>query len=125
MTVPYRKKLIEVGLLTTIPFQQTPKGARIDFRIYDYPDGLGNFFVGDGQGRLVGDSQPVNNPEEAREVLEKIWARAMSLQLEPSDAGPQSQTITEQFADVIGTVSALPEDMAAQHDHYVHGVSKI
>jgi len=110
--------------LTTIPFQQTPKGARIDFRIYVYPDGHGNFVVGDEQGRLVGDSQPVNNPAEAREVLEKIWARAMSLQPKPSDAGPQSQTIADQFADVIGTVSDLPEDMAAQHDHYVHGVSK-
>ena len=36
-------------------------------------------------------------------------------------AGP---TLAEQFADVIGTVSDLPSDMAAQHDHYLHGAPK-
>ena len=30
-------------------------------------------------------------------------------------------TLAEQFADVIGTVPDLPSDMAAQHDHYLHG----
>ena len=33
-------------------------------------------------------------------------------------------TLAEQFADVIGSVPELPSDMAAQHDHYLHGVSK-
>jgi len=36
-------------------------------------------------------------------------------------AGP---TLAEQFADVIGTVPELPADMAAQHDHYLHGAPK-
>jgi hypothetical protein len=30
-------------------------------------------------------------------------------------------TLAEQFADVIGAVPELPSDMAAQHDHYLHG----
>ena len=38
----------------------------------------------------------------------------------PTD-GP---TLAEQFADVIGTVPDLPSDMAAQHDHYLHGAPK-
>ena len=33
-------------------------------------------------------------------------------------------TLAEQFADVIGTVPDLPPDMAAQHDHYLHGAPK-
>ncbi len=33
-------------------------------------------------------------------------------------------TLAEQFADVIGTVPDLPPDMAAQHDHYLHGALK-
>lgn len=35
-----------------------------------------------------------------------------------SEQGP---TLTEQFGDVIGTVPELPPDMAARHDHYLHG----
>jgi uncharacterized protein len=73
---------------------------------------------------LCGKPQPVNNPAEARDVLERIWNRAMSLEPESTSAAPPAPTIADQFADVIGTVSDLPEDMAAQHDHYVHGAPK-
>jgi hypothetical protein len=33
----------------------------------------------------------------------------------------KQQTLANKFRDVIGKASALPEDMAAQHDHYIHG----
>jgi len=33
-------------------------------------------------------------------------------------------TLAERFADVIGKATDLPEDMAAQHDHYIHGTPK-
>lgn len=33
-------------------------------------------------------------------------------------------TLAEQFADVIGSVSDLPPDMAENHDHYIHGTPK-
>ncbi len=36
----------------------------------------------------------------------------------------EGRTLAEQFADVIGTVPGLPPDMAAQHDHYLHGAPK-
>ncbi len=40
------------------------------------------------------------------------------------DLPPQRPTLAEQFADIIGTVPELPPDMAAQHDHYLHGAPK-
>ena len=52
--------------LTTVPIQQTPKGARLELRLYVYPDGHGNFCVEDEKGRLSGKPQPVNNPAEAQ-----------------------------------------------------------
>jgi len=110
--------------LTTFPIQQTPKGARLDLRLYVYPDGHGNVFTEDEKGQLCSNSQPVNNPAEALDVLERIWNRAMNVERESGNAQPRQPTIAEQFADVIGTVPDLPEDMAARHDHYVHGAPK-
>ena len=110
--------------LTAIPIKQTPEGARLDLRVYVYPDGHGNFLVEDENGVAVAGGQPVNNPAEARDVLEKIWNRAMNLKSVSSAEEPRQPTIAEQFADLIGTVPDLPEDMAAQHDHYIHGVPK-
>ena len=37
---------------------------------------------------------------------------------------PQEPTLAEKFRNVIGKASSLPEDMAAQHDHYIHGSPK-
>ena len=34
------------------------------------------------------------------------------------------KTLAERFEGLIGAVSDLPEDLAAQHDHYVHGTPK-
>ena len=43
----------------------------------------------------------------------------------PAESSPaERRTLAEQFADVIGTVPELPADMAAQHDHYLHGAPK-
>jgi hypothetical protein len=108
--------------LTKIPIRQTPKGARLDLRVYVYPDGHGNFYVEDETGRSFTNGQPVNNPDEAREVLEKLWSRAMSAKSTAQVA--ETQTLADQFADVIGSASDLPSDMAAQHDHYLHGAPK-
>jgi hypothetical protein len=111
--------------LTTIPIQHTEKGARLDLRLYVYPDGHGDFCVEDKDGRSDGNPQPVNNAEEAREVLEKIWSRAMKLKAESATpAVAPTRTIAERLADVIGIAPDLPEDMAAQHDHYIHGAPK-
>ena len=106
--------------LATIPIQQTENGARLGLRLYIYPDGHGDLCVEDEQGRLLGRPQPVTNLVEAREVLEKIWNRAMTLEVEPAGR----KTLAEQLGDLIGSVPDLPSDMAAQHDHYLHGAPK-
>jgi len=53
---------------------------------------------------------------DGTEVRVEPFSRDESIAVE----GP---TLAEQFADVIGTVPDLPSDMAAQHDHYLHGAS--
>jgi len=35
-----------------------------------------------------------------------------------------SRTLAERFGDVIGAASELPEDLAENHDHYLHGAPK-
>lgn len=110
--------------MAALPIQGTPKGARLNLRLYVYPDGHGNFCVEDEQRHSIGNPQPVNNPVEACEVLEKLWNRAMSLTPEPHKPATRAPTIADQFADVIGAAPDLPKDMAAQHDHYIHGAPK-
>ncbi len=39
-------------------------------------------------------------------------------------ASPGKPTLAEQLGDLIGSVPDLPPDMAAQHDHYLHGAPK-
>jgi hypothetical protein len=39
-------------------------------------------------------------------------------------AGELRKTLAEQLGDLIGSVPELPTDMAAQHDHYLHGAPK-
>jgi hypothetical protein len=34
------------------------------------------------------------------------------------------KTLAERFANIIGAANDLPSDMAAQHDHYIHGTPK-
>lgn len=38
------------------------------------------------------------------------------------EAGPA--TLAERFASVIGIVEGLPDDLAENHDHYLHGQPK-
>jgi hypothetical protein len=38
---------------------------------------------------------------------------------------PALPTYADKFKNVIGKASSLPEDMAAQHDHYIHGSPRI
>lgn len=45
------------------------------------------------------------------------------VRVEPVSAAPR-KTLAERFKDVIGTVPDLPEDMARNHDHYIHGTPK-
>jgi hypothetical protein len=40
---------------------------------------------------------------------------------DPPEAGP---TLYERYKDFIGVVDGLPEDMADEHDHYIHGTPR-
>jgi hypothetical protein len=41
----------------------------------------------------------------------------------PEETGPR-KTLAERFKNVIGAARNLPDDMAANHDHYLHGTPK-
>lgn len=44
----------------------------------------------------------------------------------PDDAGADSArgTFAERYAKYVGIADALPEDFAANHNHYLHGAPK-
>ncbi|HJT36107.1 MAG TPA: hypothetical protein VJ783_29055 [Pirellulales bacterium] len=109
--------------LTSLPIQSTPNGVRLDLRLYIYPDGHGNFLVEDENGKARTPGQPVNDSGEARDVLEKIWNRAMGAKEKPAPS-PRRNTLAERLGDLIGSVPELPADMAEHHDHYLHGAPK-
>jgi hypothetical protein len=39
-------------------------------------------------------------------------------------ARPLARTLAERLASVVGRADGLPDDLAAQHDHYLHGQPK-
>jgi hypothetical protein len=41
-----------------------------------------------------------------------------------ADTGSESPTLYEVFKDFIGQAEGLPSDLAAEHDHYIHGTPK-
>ena len=47
----------------------------------------------------------------------------IEVSVEPILPAPR-KTLAEQLGDLIGSVPDLPTDMAAQHDHYLHGAPK-
>jgi hypothetical protein len=47
----------------------------------------------------------------------------MKVEIVP-DVVPARKTLAERFGNIIGAVDDLPEDMAANHDHYLHGTPK-
>ena len=41
-----------------------------------------------------------------------------------SGAGAEEPTLYDALKDIIGQAEGLPEDFAAEHDHYLHGTAK-
>lgn len=37
---------------------------------------------------------------------------------------PETPTLAERYAAIIGIIDDLPPDMAEQHDHYIHGTPR-
>jgi hypothetical protein len=58
-------------------------------------------------GTIVLDAE-VQLPEGTEVIVEPVTSRS-------------KPTLAEQLGDLIGSVPDLPPDMAAQHDHYLHG----
>ncbi len=50
-------------------------------------------------------------------------AEGTVVDVEPVASKPD-KTLAEQFADVIGQAPDLPPEMAAHHDHYLHGAPR-
>jgi len=49
------------------------------------------------------------------------------VQIEPVELGTEeskTRTLAELFKTVAGKAQGLPSDLAAQHDHYLHGLPK-
>ena len=57
---------------------------------------------------------PDGTPVEVRAV-------EPSAPLDSPEAGP---TLYERYKDFIGIAEGLPEDMAEEHDHYIHGTPR-
>jgi hypothetical protein len=50
-------------------------------------------------------------------------AEGTVVRIEPVEPSPR-KTLAERFKNVIGAAVDLPEDMAKNHDHYLHGTPK-
>ena len=48
----------------------------------------------------------------------------VEVEVRPVDAGGQGPTLYERLQGVVGSADGLPEDMADNHDHYIHGTPK-
>lgn len=74
-------------------------------------------------GQVVLDSL-LNVPNGTRvvisvEIRDKKGAGANGAQVEASHP-----TLAERFGNIMGVIDDLPEDMAENHDHYLHGTPK-
>jgi hypothetical protein len=47
-----------------------------------------------------------------------------TVRVEEMPAAEQASTWAEVFKDLVGAVEGLPQDMAENHDHYIHGKPK-
>jgi hypothetical protein len=68
-------------------------------------------FEGHIENGVVVFDQPMSLPEGTAVRVEAV-------------ALPSRKTLAERFKDVIGAGVNLPEDLAANHDHYRHGTPK-
>ena len=50
----------------------------------------------------------------------KVWIEPVEVETEEST----TPTLAERLKPVIGAAQGLPSDLAAQHDHYLHGLPK-
>ena len=68
-------------------------------------------FQGHIQNGGVVFDEPVTLPEGSEVRVEVV-------------SSPVRKTLAERYKNIIGVVDDLPEDMAENHDHYLHGTPK-
>ena len=64
-------------------------------------------------GVIVFEGTPPPLPEGSKVRVELV---------EPDESS--TPTLAERYAAIIGIVKDLPPDMAAEHDHYIHGTPR-
>jgi hypothetical protein len=72
--------------LRDVAFFKTRKGARLDLRLYIYPDGHGNIHyktLDTGEDR----NQPVSTPREAADILQALWTHGQAYGLTQAPPG--------------------------------------
>jgi hypothetical protein len=79
--VPYYEKW-----LREVAFGKTRKGARLDLRLYIYPDGHGNIRFKTLHGSEETD-QPVATMMEAVEILQALWTHGQAYGLTQAPPG--------------------------------------
>jgi hypothetical protein len=70
-------------------------------------------------GTIVLD-QPIALPEGAAVQVEVSSFQAPIAEIR----APGRKTLAERFKNIVGVASDLPQDLADQHDHYLHGTPK-
>jgi hypothetical protein len=68
-------------------------------------------FEGHIQNGVAVFDQPISLPE------------GMKVTIVPVDESAR-KTLAERFRNIIGAIDDLPEDLAENHDHYLHGTPK-
>lgn len=70
--------------------KRTPKGVRLSLTVYVYPDGHGNLYYLNPEGKTIDEmgGQPVNNIEEAVEAFRSVWEQATGYS--PVESAPKS-----------------------------------
>jgi hypothetical protein len=62
--------------------------------------------------------------EEGAKLPDGLQVKVEPVETRARSDEQHATTLYERFKDIIGKVSDLPTDMAAQHDHYIHGTPK-
>lgn len=91
--------------------QTTKKGARLDLRLYVYPDGHGNITI-QQKGGL---NQPVNSFDEARRIFEDLWRKASSAK-QADESRAQQTTDAETKGETLDNLlkRITPENLHAE-----------
>lgn len=76
-------------------------------------------YLGHFEDGIIVLDDPVNLPDGAKVRVELLPTGNVAQKTESPPTGHY-----EHYESIIGAINDLPEDFAAQHDHYIHGTPK-